>query len=159
MISPPEGAARNISMADLARFWKGNPYFIIVMHCNYTSVVHRFRFNELFMFAGNDVIAIWLVGGASGHFWLRILEGRRRLYIVFNWDFMSILNYLERFRRYSNFFFNWDFPTGGESLGVLEQNDPQNVKLDKKSCWLGTSLRQTASFQPSCVKLSLCLWP
>jgi len=50
------------------RFWKGDPNFIIVLLCNYTSVVHRFRFNELFMFAGNDVIAISSLRGASGNF-------------------------------------------------------------------------------------------
>jgi len=27
------------------RFWKGDPDFISVLHCNYTSFVHRFQFN------------------------------------------------------------------------------------------------------------------
>ena len=57
------------------------------------------------------------------------------------------------------FLFGWDFPTGGEILGVLGQNDPQNVKIEKNTCWEGTSLRQTASFEPLCVKLSLSVWP
>jgi len=26
------------------RFWKGDPDFILVLHCNYRSIVHRFRF-------------------------------------------------------------------------------------------------------------------
>jgi len=29
------------------RFWKGDPDFILVLYCNYTSIVHRFRFNLL----------------------------------------------------------------------------------------------------------------
>ena len=57
------------------------------------------------------------------------------------------------------FLFGWDFPTGGEILGVLGQNDPQNVEILKNTCWEGTSLRQTASFEPMCVKLSLSVWP
>ena len=40
-------------------------------------------------------------------------------------------------------------------MEVLGQNDPQNVKIERKTCWEGTSLRQTASFEPLCVKLSL----
>jgi len=59
-------AARNFLIAD------SDPNFILVLHCNYTSIVHRFRFHELFMFAGNDVIVISSLGGASGNFWLRI---------------------------------------------------------------------------------------
>jgi len=27
------------------RFWNGDPDFILVLHCNYTSIVHHFRFN------------------------------------------------------------------------------------------------------------------
>ena len=69
---------------------------------------------------------------------------------------MSILNGLDVIRL---FLFGWDFPTGGEILGVLGQNDPQNVKIEKNTCWEGTSLRQTASFEPLCVKLSLSVWP
>jgi len=42
---------------------------------------------------------------------------------------------------------------------VFWQNDPQNIKLEKNTCWEGTSLRQTASFVPLCVKLSLFGWP
>jgi len=32
-------------------------------------------------------------------------------------------------------------------------------KPDVTSLWEGTSLRQTASFEPLCVKLSLSVWP
>jgi len=55
--------------------------------------------------------------------------------------------------------FGWDFPDEGDILVVLGQNDPQNVKWEKNTCWEGTSLRQTASFEPLCVKLSLFVWP
>jgi len=80
------------------------------------------------MFAGNNVIAISSLGGAPGIFWLRILKGLPRLYIHVQ---LTLFVYLERFRRYSTFFIWLDFPTGGECLGVLGQNDPQNVKWEK----------------------------
>jgi len=41
-ISPPGG--RSTQFLD-CRFWKGDPDFISVLHCNYTSIVHRSRFN------------------------------------------------------------------------------------------------------------------
>jgi len=74
---------------------------------------------------------------------------------MFNWHFLSILNGLDVIWL---FVFGWDFPTGGEILGVFGQNAPQNGKWEKKTCWEGTSLRQTASFEPLCVKLSLSVW-
>ena len=95
-------------------FWKGDPDFILVLHCNYMSIVHRFRYNELFMFAGNDVTAISSLGGASGNFWLRILKGRPRLYIHVQ---LTLFVYLERFRRYSTFFVWLGFPYWGRNCG------------------------------------------
>jgi len=95
------------------RFWKGDPNFIILLHWNFTSVVHRFPFNELFMLAGNDVKAISSLGSASGNFWLRILKVRPRLYIHVQ---LTLFVYLERFRRYSIFLFGCDFPTGNYFL-------------------------------------------
>jgi len=37
-------------------------------------------------------------------------------------------------------------------------NDLRNVKWEKNTCWEGTYLRQTASFEPLCVKIFLCVW-
>jgi len=56
------------------------------------------------------------------------------------------------------FVFGWDFRTGAKVWGFFGQNDSQNGKLEKNS-WEGTSLRQTASFEPLCVTLSLSVWP
>jgi len=108
------------------------------------------------MFAENDVIAISSLDGASGNFWLRILKGRSRLYNLVQLILLSILNGLGVIRL---FIFDWDFPTGGNILGVLGQNNPQNGKWEKNTCWEGTSLRQTASFESLCVKLCLSVWP
>jgi len=93
------------------RFWKGDPYFISVLHCNYTSIVHRFWFNELFMFAGNDVIAISSLGVlqviSDYGFW----KGDPNFIFMFNWHFLSILNGLDVIR------LCWDFPKEAKFRG------------------------------------------
>jgi len=48
-----------------------------------------------------------------------------RLYIHVQLTLLSILNGLDVIRL---FLFDWDFPTGGESLVGFGQNDPQNIK-------------------------------
>ena len=80
------------------------------------SIVHRFRYNELSMFSGNDVTVISSVGGASGNFWSRILKGRPRLYIHVQ---LTLFVYLEWFRRYSTFFIWLGFPYWGRNFGVF----------------------------------------
>ena len=46
----------------------------------------------------------------------------------------------------------------GPNFDVFGPGDPQDVNLKKNTCWKGTSLDQTASFEPTCVKLSLLVW-
>jgi len=75
---------------------------------------------------------------------------------MLNWHFLFILNGLDVIR---HLYMAWISILGGEILGILGQNDPQNVKWEKNTCWEGYSLRQTASFEPLCVKLSLSVWP
>jgi len=96
VISPPGGAAHNFLMAYSDRA------IHILLHCNYTSILHCFRFYELFVFAGIDVIAIMSLGGASGNFRLWIVKGRPQLYIHVQ---LTLFVYLERFRHYSTFFY------------------------------------------------------
>ena len=74
---------------------------------------------------------------------------------MFNWHFLSILNGLDVIRL---FLFGWDFPTGGESFGVLGQNDPQKIKISKNTCLEGTSLRQNAFFKLLCVEIGSRVW-
>ena len=45
-----------------------------------------------------------------------------------------------------------------EILEVFEENDPQEVKISKNTCLEGTSLAQTASFEPSCVRIGCVVW-
>jgi len=83
-----------------------------------------------------------------------MLKGRPRLYIHVQW---TPFVYLKRFRRYSTFYadgislLEWYF-------GIWTQTDPKNVKWEKNTCWEGTALRQTASFEPMCVTLSPSVW-
>ena len=74
---------------------------------------------------------------------------------MFNWHFLSILNGLDVIRL---FLFGWDFPTGGEILGVFGQNDPQKYEISKNICLEGTFLRQNASFKLLCVKIGSRVW-
>jgi len=105
-----------------------------------------------------DMTSSWFLRQRAPHailhngFW----KGDNDFIFMFNWHFLSILNGLDVNRL---FVFGWDFPTGGENLVCFGKNDPQNVKWEKNTCWEGTSLRQTASFEPLCVKLSLSVWP
>ena len=57
-----------------------------------------------------------------------------------------------------NFYFGWDFPTAGEICGVFGENDPQKVKISKNTWLEGTSLRQTTSFELSCVEIGSRVW-
>jgi len=80
VISPPWGAARKFFISDSE--W-ATP--ILYLFCIVTtSIVHRFQFNELFMFAGNDIIAILPLGDASGNFLFQILKGRSDFVFIFN---------------------------------------------------------------------------
>ena len=92
-------------------------------------IVHRFRYNELFMFAGNDVMAISSLGSASGNFWWRSLKGRPRLYIH---DQLELFVYLERFRRYSTFFIWLWFPYWGQNCwGFWAEWPPKRQNSEK----------------------------
>ena len=65
---------------------------------NYTSIIHHFQDIEVFLLAGNDVIAISPLGGAEGDLYLRILKGRPQLSILVALTFFV---YLEPFTSYS----------------------------------------------------------
>ena len=51
-------------MIYLYGFGKNDLDFILVFNGNYTSIIHQFRDSEVFLLAGNDVIAISPLGGA-----------------------------------------------------------------------------------------------
>jgi len=60
--------------------------------------MHLFRFNELFMFVGNAVIAISSLEGASGNFDYGFWKGNPDFIFMFNWHLLPILNGLDVIR-------------------------------------------------------------
>ena len=105
------------------------------------SIVTRFRYNELFMLYGNDVMMILSLGEASGNFWLWILKGRPRLYIHVQLTFFV---YLERFRSYSTFFIWLGFPYWGRNFGGLGAKWPPK-RQNREKLLLGRHF-----FTPNC---------
>jgi len=136
-------------------FWKSDHDFLIPFHSNFLSVMHGFQDNEVLLQAGYDVIVISPLGAPQAILHDGFWKGDQDFIFMFNWHFLSTLNCLDVIQ------LNLAGISllGGENLGVFGQNGPQNVKLEKNICWEGTSLRQTASIEPLCVKLSLSVWP
>jgi len=100
------------------------------------------------------------VGAANANrrkMWMQFNVMPTDFIFMFNWHCLSILNGLDVMRLF--YLAGISLLGGGaKCCGVLEQNDPQNVKWEKNTCFM-TSLRSTASFEPFCVKLSLSVWP
>ena len=80
LLFSPLGGAAGIYRDGL---WKGDPDFIIVISSSHTSIMHRFRYNQVRPLAENEVIVISPLGGAEDHSLGWILEGRPQLYISF----------------------------------------------------------------------------
>jgi len=54
---------------------KGRPDFISVFTSMHTSIMHRFRNNQVFLFAGNDFMTFSPLEGAIGNLYLQTLKG------------------------------------------------------------------------------------
>ena len=61
-ISPLGGAVLCTVLND--GMWKGNNGFLLVFNSNFTSIMHCFRDNDVFLQTGNDVMVIPPLGGA-----------------------------------------------------------------------------------------------
>ena len=81
--------------------WKGYRDLISVFNSKHSSVMHRFRFNQVLPFARNDVIVFSPLGGAVSEFSPRILRGWPWFYSHVAFTFCL---YLEPFRSYSTLF-------------------------------------------------------
>ena len=95
--------------------WKGDPDFILVFNGNHTSMMHRFRYNQVLPLAGNDVIVLSPQGGAVSDYQIQILKGWPWLYIH---GALTFCVYLELFRSWLTCSFGWDFSILG-FLGVV----------------------------------------
>ena len=55
-------------------FWKGYYDLILVFNSNQRSIMHSFRFNQVFLLVGNDVIVLSSQGDAATELYVRILK-------------------------------------------------------------------------------------
>ena len=82
-------------------------------------------------------------------------KGDPKFIFMLHWHILTIFNH-QRIIRLLHF--GRDFPTAGEILEVVEEIEFQEVEIPKNTCLEGTSLRQTASFELSCVEIALRVW-
>ena len=59
---------------------KSDNDFILAFNKNHTSIMHRFRYNQVLPKNGNDVLMFSSLEGAAGSLSRWIMEGRPRLY-------------------------------------------------------------------------------
>ena len=64
-----------MQVVSVCEFCKGHPDFIFVFNGNDASVIHRFRYNQVFLLAGNDVLLFSSLGGAAGSFNIEMDSG------------------------------------------------------------------------------------
>ena len=79
IVISPLGALKVIHYMDSGR--PTQTLFILVFNNNDMSIMHSFRFNQVFPLAGNAVIVLSPQGGGAAEFYVRILKGQQRLYI------------------------------------------------------------------------------
>ena len=77
------------------------------LHSKFSSIMHRFRDNDVFLQTGNDVMVIPPLGGAVRSFRWRILKGWPQVYIH---ALLTYFAYLQPLKSYSTFSFWLGFP-------------------------------------------------
>ena len=128
--------------------WGGIGGFLLVFNSNFTSIMHCFRDNDVFLQTVNDVMVIPPLGGTVRSFRWQILKGWPQVYLH---ALLTYFAYLQALQSCSTFSFGLDFHPASQICGVFVENDPQRVKISKNTCLEGTSSRQTASFELVCV--------
>ena len=135
---------------------KGDNGFRLVFNSNFISIMHRFWDNDVFLLTGNDVMAISPLGGTVHEFWWWILKGWPQVHIHAPSAYFAYLQTLTSFSMFSFWlgfsYYRWNL----WGFGGIWPNDL--VKLPKNTCFEGTSLRQTASFELSCVEIGSRVW-
>ena len=134
---------------------KNDNGFLLVFNSNFVSIRHRFRDNDFFLQTGNDVIVISLLGAPYILFDDGFWKDDPKFLVMLYWHILPIFNRIQVIRP---FHFGWDFPTAGEIYGVFGESDPQNVNILKNTCLGGTALRQTTSFELSCMDIDSLVW-
>ena len=87
----PGGAVR----IDTSLFWKTNYDFLLVVSCNYASIMYRFVYNEAFSLTRNDVTAESPPGGAISDWYKFILEEKYDFLLLLKKLFLTLRNVAE----------------------------------------------------------------
>ena len=122
---------------------KNEDGFLLAFYSNFTSIIHRFRDNDVFLQTGNDVMVIFLLWGAVYHFQWRILRGWSQVYIH---AFATYFAYLQPPMSYSTFSFWLGFPFCRRNCGSFGENNPQKVEISKKNLLKGHFLESVCAF-------------
>ena len=91
-------------------FLKGNSDFILVINNHNTSIMHRFRYNQVVPLSGNDVIVISPLGAMTVTHWGGFWKGDPDFMLFFDNIHTSIMH---------SFRLNWVFPLAGNESTVL----------------------------------------
>ena len=105
-MSPLGGAVYSSRWLD-DTIWNNDNGFLLVFVSNFTSIMHRFRDNDVFLQTENDVMVISPLGGAARSFRWRILKGWPQVYIH---ALLTYFAYLQPLKSYSTFSFWLGFP-------------------------------------------------
>ena len=106
IVLSPQGA---LQLNYMCEFWKSYRNLILVFNSNHTSVMHRFRYNQVLPFAGNDVIVLSSRGALQTNSKCGFWKGYRDLILVFNNNHTSIIH---------SFWFIQVFPLAGNDVIV-----------------------------------------
>ena len=109
--------------------WKGSYEFQLVFYSNFTSILHRFRDNDVFLQTGDDVMVIPPLGGAVRSFRRRILKGWPQVYLHAQLTYFA---YLQPLKSYSTFSFWLGFPYCRPNLwGFRGKWPPKSQNFEK----------------------------
>ena len=107
-----------------------DPDFVLVFNGNNTSVMHRFKYNQVLPLAGNDVIVLSRPGALRA-----IINTDFERATLLHWYFVYVLNCLKVIRLHSS---DWEFSIWGFLGVVFSGYDPKIVQTYKGDCfWKG----------------------
>ena len=124
-ISPLGGAVYSSRWRNL----KNDNGFLLVLCSNFTSSMHRYRDNDVFLQTGKDVMVIPPLGGAVRSFRRRILKGWPQVYIH---ALLTYFVYLLPLKSFSTFSFWLGFPYRRPTLwGFRGKMIPKSQNFEK----------------------------
>ena len=80
IVFSPLGSAAGVQVKSECILCKSDHDFMLVSNNNHTSIMHRFRYNQVLPLTGNDFLLFSSLGGAAGSLSRWITGGWPRLY-------------------------------------------------------------------------------